>query len=143
MRLLLKYKEIMRVGSFAEELVELSRNIKRIASLLSNAKDCEFVGVAIPERMSLEETYRLAESLVRLKVTMKRLLINNVIGDEVARTCDFCAARRSGQQRIIRAFQKRFEGRVMLLCAPQQPYEVTGPQRLTELYNAWQQLRDN
>ena len=140
MRLLLKYKNVVRVGSFAEELVALSKNIKRVAAMLSNAKECEFVGVAIPERMSLEETARLAEALARLKINMRRLLINNVITDEVARACEFCAARRRGQQKVIKAFQQKFAGRATLFSAPQQPHEVRGPKRLSKLFAEWQQL---
>jgi anion-transporting ArsA/GET3 family ATPase len=140
MRLLLTYKEVVRVGSFAQELVDMSKNIKRISSMLSNAKECEFVGVAIPERMSLEETERLAHSLAQLKVAMRRLLINNVVADDVARACDFCASRRRGQQRNIKAFQRTFEGRATLFSAPQEPYEVRGPGRLLEHFSKWEQL---
>jgi arsenite-transporting ATPase len=140
MRLLLKYKAVAPVGSFAEDLVALSKNIKRVAAMVSNAKQCEFVGVAIPERMSLEETARLAEALARLKVAMRRLVINNVIAAEAATACGFCDARRRGQQKLIKAFQQRF-GRVTLFSAPQQPYEVTGPIRLSELFTECRQLR--
>ena len=65
-KLLLKYKDVVRWGGVAEELVALSKSIKRVAALLTDAAACEFVGVAIPERMSLEETVRLAERLERL-----------------------------------------------------------------------------
>ncbi|MGH9903760.1 MAG: TRC40/GET3/ArsA family transport-energizing ATPase, partial [Pyrinomonadaceae bacterium] len=93
-KLLLKYKDVVRWGGVAEELVALSKSIKRVAALLTDAERCEFVGVAIPERMSLEETVRLADTLERLKVPMRRLLVNNVVTEEAANSCDFCAARR-------------------------------------------------
>ncbi|HET9530593.1 MAG TPA: ArsA family ATPase, partial [Blastocatellia bacterium] len=79
MKLLIKYKSVARWGEIAEEMIALSKNIKRMAALLGDPKQCEFVGVAIPERMSLEETARLAERLKRLKTPMRRLLINNVV----------------------------------------------------------------
>ncbi len=56
MKLLLKYKDVMRANQVAEELVALSKSIKKVIALLTDAERCEFVGVAIPERMSLEET---------------------------------------------------------------------------------------
>jgi arsenite/tail-anchored protein-transporting ATPase len=140
MRLLLKYKEVVRVGSFAEDLVALSRNIKRVAAMISNAKQCEFVGVAIPERMSLEETARLADALTRLKVAMRRLLVNNVIAAEASRACEFCGARRRGQQKVIKEFQKRLGSSVTLFTAPQQPHEVRGPRRLGQLISECRQL---
>src|ERR1051326_8833913 len=52
MKLLLKYKDVMRADQVAEELVALSKSIKKALALLTDADRCEFVGVAIPERMS-------------------------------------------------------------------------------------------
>ncbi|HET6850948.1 MAG TPA: ArsA family ATPase, partial [Pyrinomonadaceae bacterium] len=66
MKLLLKYQNIMRANQVAEELVALSKSIKKVIALLTDAERCEFVGVAIPERMSLEETMDLAKSLEKL-----------------------------------------------------------------------------
>src|SRR5215475_12153942 len=65
-KLLLKYKDVMRANQVAEELVALSKSIKKVLALLTNPERCEFVGVAIPERMSLEETADLAKSLDKL-----------------------------------------------------------------------------
>jgi arsenite-transporting ATPase len=75
MKLLLKYKDVMRADQVAEELVALSKSIKKVLALLTDAERCEFVGVAIPERMSLEETMDLAKSLERLDVPLRKLLI--------------------------------------------------------------------
>src|SRR5215813_2526605 len=73
MKLLLKYKDVMRADQVAEELVALSKSIKKVLALLTDSERCEFVGVAIPERMSLEETADLAKSLEKLNVPLKRL----------------------------------------------------------------------
>ncbi|MBV9209218.1 MAG: ArsA family ATPase, partial [Acidobacteria bacterium] len=101
LKLLLKYKNVVRGGRVAEELIALSKNIKRVAALLSEASECEFVGVAIAETMSLNETIRLTETLARLKVPMRRLLINNAVPTEAATACEFCAARREAQGKVI------------------------------------------
>jgi arsenite-transporting ATPase len=63
MKLMLKYKDLMRSGSIAEELLAMAKNIKPVAALLADAADCEFIGVAIAERMSLEETISLRKTL--------------------------------------------------------------------------------
>ncbi|HEX5706837.1 MAG TPA: ArsA family ATPase [Pyrinomonadaceae bacterium] len=139
-KLLLKYKGIVRFGDVAGELVEMSKSIKRVASLLTDPARCEFVGVAIPERMSLEETARLAESLKRLKVPMRRMLINNVVTDEAARGCDFCAARRRAQTQVVKLFRRRFARRAELLAAPQHPADVRGPELLREHFASWHAL---
>jgi arsenite-transporting ATPase len=139
-KLLLKYKGVVRFNSIAEELIALSKSIKRVAALLSSADECEFIGVAIAERMSLEETVRLTESLERLKVPMRRLLVNNVVPVEAASSCNFCGARRRGQERVIEEFSRKFKGDEMLFIAPQQPYEIRGAKRLREHFGKWKLL---
>ena len=136
-KLMLKYKGLVRYGSVAEELVALSKSIKRVSALLGDAGECEFVGVAIPETMSLEETARLAESLARLGVPLRRLLVNNVVSEEATRGCDFCAARHAAQAPVLKNFSERFGGAVELFLAPQQPHDIHGPALLREHFRQW------
>jgi arsenite-transporting ATPase len=140
LKLLLKYKNVVRWGGVAEELVALSKAIKRVAALLTDAAECEFVGVAIPERMSLEETARLAASLKRLKTPVRRLLVNNVVTEEAARACDFCAARRRAQEPVVREFGRRLARGVEIYAAPEHPEEVRGPERLHAHFRSWHRL---
>jgi len=139
-KLLLKYQTLVRSSGVAEELIALSKSIKRVIALLTDADSCEFVGVAIPERMSLEETERLARSLEGLNVPMRRLLINNVVPADAADACDFCEARRTGQARVIKDFQRRLGKRCTLFIAPEQPFEVRGAERLREHFASWKAL---
>jgi arsenite-transporting ATPase len=138
-KLLLKYKNVVRWGGVAEELVALSKSIKRVAALLTDAEHCEFVGVAIPERMSLEETARLAARLEALRVPTGRLVVNNVLPAEAARACDFCAARRRSQTPVVGEFRKRLPG-VELFLAPERPGEVRGRESLLEHFRGWQKV---
>jgi arsenite-transporting ATPase len=127
MKLLLKYQNIVRATEVAEELVALSKSIKRVLALLTDQEMCEFVGVAIPERMSLEETIGLAKSLEKLKVPLRKLLINGVVSAEAAKQCRFCKARRKGQLEVAKEFRKKFRSRsIELYTAPQHPQEITG-----------------
>lgn len=142
LKLLLKYKNVVRWGGIAEELVALSKNIKRVAALLTDAKECEFIGVAIPERMSLEETVRLGESLERLQVPMRRLLINNVVPVEAAAECNFCSARRRAQESVIESFRQRLKGVQNLYLTPQQPHEIHGCERLREHFAHWRPIEE-
>lgn len=139
-KLLLKYKDVVRWNGIAEELIALSKSIKRVSALLTSAEECDFIGVAIAERMSLEESVRLTESLERLKVPMRRLLINNVVPEAAASRCDFCAARRRGQENVLEEFKQKFSGDKTLLIAPQQPHEIRGARRLREHFSGWKPL---
>jgi arsenite-transporting ATPase len=138
-KLLLKYKNVVRWGGVAEELVALSKSIKRVAALLADAEHCEFVGVAIPERMSLEETARLAARLEALRVPVGRLVVNNVLPEEAARACDFCAGRRRSQAPVIEEFRRHLP-RVELLLAPERAGEVRGRESLLEHFRGWQRV---
>ena len=88
----------------------------------------------------LEETARLNASLRRLKVPMRRLLINNVVAEEAAGACDFCAARRRDQEKVVEEFRRRFARRAEIYVAPQQPDEVRGPDSLREHFESWRRL---
>jgi arsenite-transporting ATPase len=138
-KLLLKYKDVMRANQVAEELVALSKSIKKVLALLTDPERCEFVGVAIAERMSLEETVDLAKSLEKLKVPLSKLLINGVVPEN---TCKFCKSRRKMQEQVIGEFQEKFRRRkVEIFVAPQQPHEIRGAKTLREHFKAWGQTR--
>src|SRR5215510_929853 len=137
-KLLLKYKDVMHANQVAEELVAMSKSIKKVIALLTDPERCEFVGVAIPERMSLEETVDLAKSLEKMKVPLGRLLINGVVP---ANDCKFCQSRRKMQEEVMAEFQGRFRRRaVELFVAPQQPHEIQGVRDLREHFNSWEEF---
>ena len=141
MKLLLKYQQVLRANQVAEELIALSKSIKKVLALLTDSERCEFVGVAIPERMSLEETIDLAKSLEQLKVPMNRLLINGVVPEAAAAGCGFCKSRRKLQEEVIGEFRGRFRRRkVEILVAPQQSHEITGAKDLLAHFEAWENV---
>ena len=138
MKLLLKYKDVMRADQVAEELVALSKSIKKVIALLTDPERCEFVGVAIPERMSLEETADLSKSLEKLNVPLKKLLINGLVPEN---DCKFCRSRRKMQEEVIGEFQTKFRRRsIDIFVAPQQPHEIRGAKALREHFQAWEKV---
>jgi arsenite-transporting ATPase len=137
-KLLLKYQHIVHASQVAEELIELSKRIKRVLALLTDSTLCEFVGVAIPERMSLEETIDLRDALQRLSVPMRKLLVNGIVPTEGAATCHFCNSRRGGQDLVVKSFRKQFGGSVELFVAPQQNQDIRGVDLLLKHIQAWQ-----
>ncbi|HUK89157.1 MAG TPA: ArsA family ATPase [Blastocatellia bacterium] len=140
MRLLLKYQEVVRLDSFAQELLSLSKSIKSTVSLMTDGSQTEFIGVATPELMSLEETRRLARSLSGLKVPMQRLLINNIIPDLAANSCRICESRRHRQDDIVAKFKRSFSGRSDMYLCPQQPFSIQGPDLLRTHFANWRRL---
>ena len=137
MKLLLKYQNVLRANQVAEELVALSKSIKKVLALLTDSERCEFVGVAIPERMSLEESVDLAKSLEKLNVPLRKLLINGVTPAQT--DCSFCKTRRKMQDDVIDRFKARFRS-VELFMAPQQPHEIRGAKDLVGHFEAWEKI---
>ncbi|HSE32911.1 MAG TPA: ArsA family ATPase [Pyrinomonadaceae bacterium] len=137
-KLLLKYQHIVHATRIAEELIALSKSIKRVLALLTDTNACEFIGVAIPERMSLEETVDLSKSLERLRVPMQRLLINGLVPEEPGEGCSFCRSRRRQQSAVIDEFRRRLK--TELFIAPQQPHPIQGPKRLLHHLAAWKPI---
>ena len=130
----------MRANELAEELVALSKSIKRVLALLTDAELCEFVGVAIPERMSLEETADLTKALAKLGVPLKRILINGMVSEDAAKGCSFCSVRRTNQEGVVEEFERRFRSSVELFVAPQQPREIRGANDLVAHFQSWRPL---
>lgn len=144
MKLLLKYQNVVKATQVAEELVALSKSIKRVVALLTDPERCEFVGVAIPERMSLEETIDLAKALDRLEVPMKKLLINGLIPQTAAEKCEFCKSRRKMQDQVVGEFRRSFKGRsIELFSAQQQPHEITGVNPLLGHFRTWDRVQSS
>lgn len=140
MKLLLKYQNVLRANQVAEELVALSKSIKKVLAVLTDAERCEFIGVAIPERMSLEESVDLAKSLDKLKVPLRKLLINGVTPAQT--NCAFCKSRRKMQNDGIDRFKTRFRS-VEIFVAPQQPHEIRGADSLLGHFEAWDRVQSN
>lgn len=141
-KLLLKYQNVVKATQVAEELVALSKSIKRVVALLTDPERCEFVGVAIPERMSLEETLDLAKALEKLKVSLGKLLINGLIPETAAAKCKFCKSRRKMQDEVVAEFRKRFRGRsIELFAARQQPREIVGVDALSNHFQTWDRVQ--
>jgi len=135
-KLMLKYKEVIHWGDLAADLLSLSKGIKNTLSLLRDSSRTEFVGVAIPEKLSLEETVRLYRRLLRLGIPVNRLLINNVLPTEDGRRCAFCSARRRQQNDVLTSYRDRFPD-VRIFVAPEQRRPVQGPARLRSHFAGW------
>ena len=136
-RLLLKYREFVSSAEVAQELIKLSKDIKRVIATLTDPTQCEFIAVTIPERMSLLETERLIEGIERLHVNFDRVLVNNVIPQAAAEGCGFCATRRSAQQHDLDEFRGRLRSAATILSAPQHRQEVRGSRRLAAHFETW------
>ena len=76
LRVLLKYRKIVRPGPFAADLIELSRQIRRLQDLLRDRDATRFVAVARAAELPRLETARLLAWLRRLRVSTPFVVVN-------------------------------------------------------------------
>jgi len=128
----LRWKYRYMVASFAGEyrpdsaddfLMNMKRTVKKIEGLLKDENKCEFIVVTIPEDMAIKETERMVKSLNQYKVTVRQMIINNVIPEQSL--CPFCRARRENQDKYIGEIMDKF-GNLKITIIFQQPHEVKG-----------------
>jgi arsenite/tail-anchored protein-transporting ATPase len=84
--LLLKYKDAVGLpADWAEELLELARELKRLRALLGDAGRCRFVIVTRAGELPRRQTRRLAEALDRLRIAAPVVIFNALPVGECAR----------------------------------------------------------
>ena len=127
----LRWKYRYMVTSFAGKytadegddfLLTMKKTVKRINGLLQDSQKCQFIAVTIPEDMALLETERLVKHLSQHGIKVKQLLVNNVLESE---DCQFCRARKAGQQPYLAQISQRF-GSLQITTIPLQASEVKG-----------------
>jgi len=112
-----------------DAFIENQRNdIRRVRALLTDAKTTEFVPVTIPQPMSIFEVEKLVQSLVKQRITVKNVVVNQVMEK---RECPFCASREQQQQSCVHEIEERFAS-FNLVKVPLFPYQIRGKQGLRE-----------
>lgn len=129
--LFLKYQQIFRLTKFSQELVTMSKNLKRWRELLSNPARAALYAVSIPTDMAFEETRDLVAACERLCISVPGLFLNLVtpLSD-----CDLCSALYRRESRVRNKFQQSLSGRDVTVVYRRG--EVRGLGRLGELGKA-------
>jgi arsenite-transporting ATPase len=129
--LFLKYQQIFRLTNFAQELVTMSRNLKRLRRLLSNPARTVLYAVSIPTDMAFEETLDLVAACKRLGISVSGLFLNLATppGD-----CVMCSALCRRESLVRRKFQRLLSGRDVTVVYRRG--EPRGLRRLGELGQA-------
>src|SRR6185436_9135876 len=83
--LLLEYREAVRLGRLAEELVEMSRHLRRLAETLHDPAQARFLAVTRNAELPRRETVRLLLELERLELEAPAVIVDAVTGEDAAR----------------------------------------------------------
>jgi arsenite-transporting ATPase len=125
--LFLKYERILRLPGFAEKLVSISRNLKKLRELLRNPAASVLYAVGIPTRMALEETKDLMAACGRMGVAVPLVFLNLMTP---AGGCRLCSSLRQRELLVVESFRQMSpEKRHTLIY--RQP-ELAGLERLEE-----------
>ena len=126
--LFLKYEHILQMPKFVEELVAISRNLKKLRELLQNPAASTLYPVSIPTRMALEETTDLVAACRRLGIAAP-LIFLNLLTPPCG--CPLCVGLRRRESAVAKEFLKVFPHKQQIQIY-RQP-ELAGLEQLQKL----------
>jgi arsenite/tail-anchored protein-transporting ATPase len=131
LRVLLKYKAIVRPGQLAAEIVNLSKSIRDLREMLRDPCQARFIVVTRAAAVPRLETARLLARLRRLRLSAPALVVNALT--PAPGSCARCRAT-AAAERIERAALRRLCGRRCAII--ETPLAAPPPRGLAQL-NAW------
>jgi anion-transporting ArsA/GET3 family ATPase len=134
MRVLLKYRALVRPGELATELVALSRSIREFHSLLRNPEAARFITVARAAELPRLETERLLRRLTAMRLASPAIVVN-ALTPPTAR-CPRCRAIRAGERAELDALRRR-GGRRPRRCAIIEAPLLAPPPNGSAALEAW------
>jgi arsenite/tail-anchored protein-transporting ATPase len=126
--LLLKYQHVLRMPRFSDQLIDLSKNLKRLRRLLSDPSRAALYAVAIPTQMAWEETKDLMEACDRMGIATPALFLNMMTPPG---GCALCARLRTRELAVGEQFRRAFPGKLQTQVYRQG--DIAGIERLAEL----------
>ena len=159
------YWEVLKAGNsnsahlkkkVANRIRAYKHGIEKVGSMLKDSKRTAFVVVCIAEFLSISETQRLLQELVKHKVNATHVVVNQLVKDTVSKTeaeeisrlligqpdllsrvqstIKLCDARNGIQQKYLRELREFPEARALeVVEVPLLPREITGPEALLSL----------
>ena len=135
LRVLLKYRSLVRPGQLAAELVELSKSIRELIALLRDGKTTRFVAVTRAAELPRRETARLLARLRRLHLSTPVVVVN-------ARTlnplrCARCRAVSAAERRELAALRRLCGRRCAIIQTPLSAPPPRGHKALDAWSRTW------
>jgi arsenite-transporting ATPase len=100
LRMLLKYRKLLRPGALAGDLVDFSRQVRTLQSLLTDATATRFVAVTRAAELPRLETGRLLAKLRRMRVATPFVIVNALTPP--TDLCPRCRTTRAGERRELK-----------------------------------------
>eukprot|EP01105_Mastigella_eilhardi_P006121 TRINITY_DN17733_c0_g1_i1.p1 TRINITY_DN17733_c0_g1~~TRINITY_DN17733_c0_g1_i1.p1 ORF type:complete len:357 (-),score=110.81 TRINITY_DN17733_c0_g1_i1:56-1093(-) len=124
-------QEMGDTAGFESKLAETKGIIEEVSTQFKNPELTTFVPVMIPEFLSVYETERLIQELMRFEMDVTSIVVNQLICPCKENTCTMCTARCSMQQKYVSQIHNLYEDFHVVLL-PLLTHEVRGVPELTE-----------
>jgi arsenite-transporting ATPase len=138
MRILLKYRSLVRSERLAAELLEMSHRIQDLQSLLRDRSETRFVVVTRAANVPRLETERLLGRLAQLRIAAPAILVNALT--LAPGRCARCHATAKAERRERAALRKR-AGRRVIIEAPLSAPSPRGAGQLEQWGRGWTTIR--
>jgi arsenite-transporting ATPase len=135
LRVLLKYRSLVRPGQLAAELVEISKSIRGLIALLGDASGTMFVVVTRAAELPRLETKRLLSRLERLHLSVPAVVVNaRTLG---AGGCPRCQAVAAAERRELAALRRVCGQRCAIIQTPLSAPPPRGVKALDAWAGTW------
>jgi arsenite-transporting ATPase len=131
LRVLLKYRSLVRPGQLASELVKLSQSIRELQTLFRDAVHTRFVVVSRAAAVPRAETERLMARLRRLKLATPAVVVNAMT--LAPGRCSRCRATAAAERKQLHALRRLCDGRSRECVIIQTPLSAPPPRGVREL----------
>jgi arsenite-transporting ATPase len=137
MTILRKYREIVGAGGLAELLVQLSKRLRALQEVLSDASRARVVVVTRAAALPAAESEDLIEALDTLQISVGAVIVNAIGAGGCARCGRMARSQAAGLETLRRALRGR---RYAIIGAPAEIPPPHGIAALADWGAAWRQI---
>ncbi len=135
LRMLLKYKSLVRPGRLAAELIEVSKSIRELQALLRDAAQTRFIVVTRAAEVPRRETERLLARLRRLDLSAPAIVVNALT--LAPRRCARCSRIAAAERRELAALRRLCGRRCAIIQTPLAAPPPRGTRALDRWATSW------
>jgi arsenite-transporting ATPase len=135
LRMLLKYRSLVRPGRLAEELVDVSKSIRELRALLRDPAQTRFIVVTRAAEVPRRETERLLAWLRRLHLSSPAVVVNALT--LAPRRCPRCRAIAAAERGELAALRRMCGRRCAIIQTPLAAPPPRGVKALEQWARSW------
>ena len=135
LRVLLKYRSLVKPGQLAAELIVVSKSIRELIALLRDEKTTKFIAVTRAAELPRRETARLLARLRRLHLSTPAVVVNALTLNP--RRCARCRAVSAAERRELGALRRVCGRRCAIIETPLSAPPPRGVRALEAWARTW------